>query len=383
MLDLTDLSVRWQRVAAMMAARDLDVVIAIDTSRDEILLSSQRWLTGFTPLGGPAAALVFSDGRVELLSAWLGRVAPAFYAGTGLPIETVAGYSPALFAERIARVCAKRVGYVDDGSFPASIAAAVHAIAAPPEVIDVTADFIALRLRKSDAEIAAIRKSCAIADKVWSHVADIVKPGRRHYEVIADIDHLARLEGAEGGFYLFGKLPFLGMPMRVLADPEEVVVDARYLVEVSPRFDGYYSQLTSPVSTIPGDTLAQSAFADVVAAKAMAQPLMVPGADLSTIAVEVEDFLTARGHRMASPSLGHFCGMALEEPRHDATKPFILEAGMTFIFHPVLFSPELASFMRADTYLITANGAERLNQHPNAMLEVHAKPAGMAPEMAV
>nr|WP_087574173.1 M24 family metallopeptidase [Sphingomonas sp. CDS-1] len=370
MLDLTELAARWERVAAMMEACDLDVVIAIDTSRDEILLSGQRWLTGFAPIGGPAAALVYRDGRVELVSAWLGRVAPAFYANSGLPIETVAGYSPALFAERIQKVGAKRVGYVEDGSFPASIDAALRSLPAPPEIVDISAEMIGLRLRKSKAEIEAIRKSCAIADKVWSHVPELFRIGRRHYEILADIEHLARLEGAEGGFYLLGKLPFLGMPMRVLADPEEVVTDARYLVEISPRFGGYYSQLTSPVTTIRGDELAPRAFADVVAAKEMAQQRMVPGADLSAIAVDVEDFLKARGQVMASRSLGHFCGMALEEPRHDPGKPFLLEEGMTFIFHPVLFSPELASFMRADTYLITAGGAERLNKFPTEMLRV-------------
>lgn len=368
MLDMNELAGRWKRVAAMMQSIDLDVVVAIDTSRDEVLLGGQRWLTGFTPLGGPAAALVYRDGRVELLSAWLGRVAPAFYAESGLPIETVPLYSPEVFAERVSKVAAKRVGYVEDGSFPASFAAALQALPAPPHVIDVSIQMSEIRLSKTAAEIAAIRTSCAIADKVWSHVSDIFKPGRRHYEVIADIEHLARLEGAEGGFYLVGKLPFLGMPMRVLADPEVIVEGARYLVEVSPRFDGYYSQLTSPVTTVPEDHLARRALADVVAAKEFAQPLMMPGADLSEVAIKVEAFLSARGHTMASRSLGHFCGMALEEPRHDPTQPFILAEGMTFIFHPVLFSPELASFMRADTYLISHDGAQKLNKFSNELI---------------
>ena len=73
---------------------------------------------------------------------------------------------------------------------------------------------------------------------------------------------------------------------------------------------------------------------------------------------------------MSSLSLGHFCGIALEEPRHDPKRPFRLEEGMTLIFHPVLADPELHSLMRADTYLITPAGAERLNRYEGGLLHV-------------
>ena len=59
MLDLDEASSRWARVREMMRARDLDVLIAIDVSRDEILLGHQRWLTGYVPIGGPVAVLLF------------------------------------------------------------------------------------------------------------------------------------------------------------------------------------------------------------------------------------------------------------------------------------------------------------------------------------
>ena len=109
------------------------------------------------------------------------------------------------------------------------------------------------------------------------------------------------------------------------------------------------------------DAELEQAFAAIVEAREFVQPLMVPGADLSAIAVKVETFLAQRGQVLGSRSLGHFCGMALEEPRHDPSQPFFLAEGMTFIFHPVLISPQLAALMRADTYLITGTGAERLN----------------------
>ena len=225
-----------------------------------------------------------------------------------------------------------------------------------------------MRMRKSPQEIALVRRSSVIADDVWTQIPDLFRIGRSNRDIVADVDHLARFQGAESGFHLVLKLPFLGRAMRSTANPELIESGARYLVEVSPRFEGYYSQLTIPVSTVPDDERAMGAYDDLLAAKEAAQPLMLPGAELGAVAAFVRDFLQARGRSMSSLSLGHFCGMALEEPRHDPSSALVLEEGMTMIFHPVLADPELHSLMRADTYLITQAGAERLTCYAGGML---------------
>ena len=249
MLDLADVSSRWPRVVDLMARHDLDVLIAVDTSRDEIMLGGQRWLTGFTPLGQPATALVFRDGHVELISAMLGRTAPAFYGASGLPIELVPGFSPALIAERVARVNAKRVGVAEPATLAANIADAVRATPSAPVLVDVANDFLALRLVKSPAELAMIRASAAAADAVWRDLPTIFRPGRKFYEIVADADHIVKSRGGESGFYLLAGLPITGMPMRVIADPEEVVADRRYMFEISPTTTPRWPKLT-PTSSL-------------------------------------------------------------------------------------------------------------------------------------
>jgi len=370
MLDLDEAGSRWARARAMMRARDLDVLIAIDVSRDEILLGHQRWLTGYVPIGGPAAVLLFRDGAVELVSERIGKPVAEHCRAQGLPIDLVNGFSPCLIAERVARHGALRVGVAEPAAFAWEVAAALSACTPAPALVDASAEMLGLRLRKSPGELEWVRRSCAIADAVWAEVPALFRLGRRHAEIVADVDHLARLHGAESGFHLLLPLPFLGRSTRVLADADRVVPDTRYLLEVSPRLQGYYSQLTIPVTTRVNDVAALRAYEDVVAAKLAAQPRMVPGADLSEVARFVAAFLAERGRTMVSLSLGHFCGLALEEPRHDPRQPFLLEAGMTLIFHPVLSDPAWHSLMRADTYLITTNGAERLNRHEGGMLAV-------------
>jgi Xaa-Pro aminopeptidase len=367
MFDLKEAQARWARVGRLMVEHELDALLAVDLSRDEILLGNQRWLTGYVPIGGPAAALVHRDGEIELISERIGVPVTEYYNAHGFPIGLVNGFSPRLVAERVMRRSPKRLGIVETVSFPAAIATALSPF---PEVVDVSDAFQGLRLRKSAYEIDLIRKSCAIADAVWKRVPEIFRLGRRHYEVVADVDHLVRLAGAEGGFHLLLPLPFLGRPIQSLANHEIIAADKRYLLEISPRFDAYYSQLTIPVTTYRKDAAALRAYDDVVASKVAAQPLMRPGTELGDVAKFVASFLSERGHSIASLSLGHFCGMALEEPRHEPTRPLVLEEGMTLIFHPVLGDADLRSLMRADTYLITSSGAERLNHYDGGMFEV-------------
>ena len=370
MLDLAEASLRWERVVGMMAALDLDVLIAIDSSRDEIQQGHQRWITGYNPVGGPAAALIDRDGSVELISDRIGTPTAEYYSAQALPVTLVNSFSISTILDRLARRQPNRIGVAEQATFPHALAMALRSLAPVPELVDASHEMQSLRLRKSAKEVGLIRESAAIADAVWERVPDIFKIGRRYYEIVADLDHLVKLHGAEGGFHLLLPMPFLGRPMEALANPERIVPGARYLMEISPRYRGYYSQLTIPVTTYADDDVGLSAYANVVACKQAMQPKMLPGSDLSEIAGSVETFLAARGHALASRSLGHFCGMTLEEPRHDPGKPFILEDGMTLIFHPIIATPHIRSLMRADTYLITQSGAEQLTRYGGGMLTV-------------
>ena len=370
MFELAEATARWRRIREMMLEADVDLLVAVDLTRDEILLGHQRWLTGYIPIGGPAAVLLGRDGSVELVSERIGKPVAEHYRSAGFPIELVNGFSASLLADRIGRHRPRRVGIAEAGSFSAETAALLRGQSPPPVLVDVSAGLQGLRLRKSDYELGLVRQACVIADSVWAQVPDLFKVGRRQYQIMADIEHLVRSAGAEGGFNLLLPLPFLGRPMVSLANPERIRADARYLLEVSPRYRGYYAQLTLPVTSRDPDEAALQAYQDVVEAKLAAEPRMRPGADLSEIARFVSSFLAERGRAMTSLSLGHACGLALEEPRHDPGAPLILEEGMTLIFHPVLADPELNSLMRADTYLITPAGAERLTRYGGGVLQI-------------
>ena len=199
MIDLQETAARRARVTQLMDQHDLDVLVVIDLSRDEVMGGHQRWLTGFVPFGSPAAALLYRDGSTDLLAQWLGPPQTEFYAGSEPPVTMVRGFSFPTMAERIGQRGAKRVGYVEAATFPYALQAALSALTPAPEIVDFCQVFDRLRLVKSPVELAAIRRSCAISDKVWGQAQDIFRVGRKIYEIVADVDHIIQREVGEGG----------------------------------------------------------------------------------------------------------------------------------------------------------------------------------------
>ena len=54
-----------------------------------------------------------------------------------------------------------------------------------------------MRLQKSAKELAALREAGRVLNEIWDGAREFIKPGRKEYEIIADIDRLARDQGVE------------------------------------------------------------------------------------------------------------------------------------------------------------------------------------------
>ncbi|HLN85030.1 MAG TPA: M24 family metallopeptidase [Candidatus Limnocylindrales bacterium] len=91
-----------------------------------------------------------------------------------------------------------RLGLVDSGQgFP--LPQLEEMKSALPEVAweNVDALFQPLRLQKTARELAAMGAAGRLLEEICQDAAAFIKPGRKEYEVVADIDRLARDKGAE------------------------------------------------------------------------------------------------------------------------------------------------------------------------------------------
>jgi len=106
-------------------------------------------------------------------------------------------------------------------------------IAAPEEIIDSSAHLHEMRLRKSDAELATMRRAAEITKEAHLRAMHFTRPGMHEYEIDAELLHVFRRHGSERPAYesIVGSGPNATIlhyraGNRVLNEGELVLIDA-------------------------------------------------------------------------------------------------------------------------------------------------------------
>ena len=229
-------------------------------------------------------------------------------------------------------------------------------------LVDSVGIFDRLRAIKSAEEIEKTRIAASIADKVYTLLRKIIRPGLSEYEIYGAVKKAIYEMGCE---YSFDLIDAAGAMMNMSFVPTVDRLESRgtLFFEITPAYEGYYAQLpvTLPVDEYPPhvrkmvSTWAQS---DKAALK-----ILRPG----TRASDVYHLLvnTVRENGFISPfEVGHDLGLDAHGSLYiNESSDTILETGMIIAVH--------ASVMQeiggdgcgmGYTYLITADGAERLSK---------------------
>ena len=196
-----------------------------------------RYAADFGILEGHGIAVVTADGSTEL---FLDSASEAERAEAETPGVTVR------FATDIARAVGARLDRV-----------ANHRLAAAPRRLlpnwladkgrsftleDGTALLDRLLMHKLPGEIAVLRRAAQLADEAYAVFRAAVRPGRRQYELVADIEAFLRRRGCPDNFMIIGSG---GKDVLGMTPPSERRIAAGDLVttELTPSVEGYFVQI--------------------------------------------------------------------------------------------------------------------------------------------
>ena len=221
-----------------------------------------------------------------------------------------------------------------------------------------------LRMRKSPAEIEALRQAAQAIDRVHARMGEWLRPGRTEREVGRDIADAIVAEGHKAvNFVIVGSGPNGASPHhdtgeRVIEVGDPVVVDIGGTTE-----DGYCSDNTRmyAVGSAPQEFL--DYYEVLLAAQIASCASVRPGVTPESVDAAARDLIAEAGfgdyfvHRT-----GH--GIGLEE--HE--EPYIvvgntepLEAGACFSIEPGIYLPGRHGARIEDIVVATDTGVERLN----------------------
>ena len=214
------------------------------------------------------------------------------------------------------------------------------------------------RTLKSDEEVGLIREAAVLADGACLAGRSAARDGARDYEVLAEVDYFLKRRGAIEAFNLatadtLPAFPYLPVG-NVLRSGEAV------LLEITPRCQGYYAQLTTAATV--GELNAERERMVKVAKQALAKGVAVlrPGTRACDIDAAMRVVVEAAGYTMPQRA-GHGVGLEVDErPALIPSNPTPLQPGMTVVVHPSVVAPERGGVFLGGTFLLTPGGHEQL-----------------------
>jgi Xaa-Pro aminopeptidase len=227
-----------------------------------------------------------------------------------------------------------------------------------------------LRMRKSTAEVQALRSAGAAIDRVHARMAEWLRVGRTEREVGRDIYDAIIAEGHVRVDFVIvasgpnGASPHAEVSDRVIQAGDTVVVDIGGTTEA-----GYCSDETRTYCLGNPPTEASDYYAVLLRAQLAACDHARPGVTAESVDAAARDVITAAGYGEAFlHRTGHGIGLEThEEPYIVAGNSTVLEPGMAFSIEPGIYLPGRHGARIEDIVVVTDDGIERLNQRPREL----------------
>jgi Xaa-Pro aminopeptidase len=231
-----------------------------------------------------------------------------------------------------------------------------------------------LRIRKTDAEVAALRQAGAAIDRVHGRVPGLLRPGRTEREVAADIGGAIIAEGhARADFVIVGSGPNAARPHhepsgRILAAGDTVVVDIGGTMP-----SGYCSDCTRTyaIGSPPPEVTAY--YQVLQEAQEIACAAVRPGVSAEAVDAAAREPITAAGYgEYFVHRTGHGIGLEThEDPYIVSGNTEALVPGMAFSVEPGIY-PGPHGARIEDIVVCTPDGGQRLNNVTRELLVVDA-----------
>jgi Xaa-Pro aminopeptidase len=229
-----------------------------------------------------------------------------------------------------------------------------------------------LRVRKTPAEVAALREAGEAIDRVHARVPGWLRPGLTEREVGSVITEAILAEGhAVVDFVIVASGPNAASPHHEVSDRVLTVGDA-VVVDIGGTMPSGYcsdSTRTYAIGEPPAEFTAY--FKVLYDAQEAACAAVRPGVTAESIDAAAREPITAAGYGEAFfHRTGHGIGLeSHEDPYIVAGNGEVLEPGMTFSVEPGIY-PGPHGARIEDIVVCTADGYERLNRTPRELIVV-------------
>jgi len=350
------------------------VLFGYTEGRDQVFRMPQDhdflYLTGWTEPG--AVVLITRDRDVLFLphrnprtETYMGRRADASDPG----VREVTGFDQVAPIEKFEPALLEAIGASEKVySDPESPAAPKLEKMLAFRRISPAAPVIAkLRMKKSPAEIAAIRRATNVSMDAHRAAWKRLSSGVYEYQAVAAFTATLLDEGCEGYAYspIFGSGPNSTV-LHYSADNRRMDSGQVIVIDAGAQCDFYTTDITRTLPVNGKFTPRQrELYSYVLGAQNAVLAAIKPGVEISSLTKIAKDYLDQHKDTDGTPmskylphGVSHHVGLDV----HDATAPGPLEPGMVITVEPGIYIPKENIGIRIeDTVLVTEKGVELLS----------------------
>jgi Xaa-Pro aminopeptidase len=230
-----------------------------------------------------------------------------------------------------------------------------------------------LSIIKDAEEIARIRKAVRIAEKAFSDVLKLVKPGISEKDIALDIEFKMRALGAENAAFdtIVASGQRSSMPHGRASDKKLRKGDF-VTVDFGCLYHGYASDITRTVVLGKASEKQKSIYNIVLSAQKAACKAVKPGLACARLDGVARDMIMKAGYGdYFGHGLGHGIGTIVhDKPVLNPQSNDVLEPGMVVTIEPGIYIPNWGGVRIEDDVLVTANGGQVLSRLPKDLLEL-------------
>jgi Xaa-Pro dipeptidase len=365
---------RLERARAALADSALDALLLwkdenvrfLSALRPQIIQGKSALLNGCLLVGDGTLILFCSGGevdRVRSVMPWVDEV-------EAVPIMEARGLIAGAVEQVIAPVLERHgvaAGAIGLDELAYSQVQELSRVLPGAQLADGDAVMQAVRLVKSDAELAVMQEACAIAEAVTEAAIATVAPGVREHDVLAEaMRTLYRL----GGEMAHLATPFVASgehmsPPNRFASDKLIREGDIVFIDIGAMWCGYYADMGRTVACGEPSARQREIFTAVHHALAAATEAMRPGNtnDDVAAAVRAEGDRRGLGESFLSLFIGHGIGMGANEPPYvgealPGAETVELRAGMTMAIEPLIWVPDVpgGGGVRLEDTIVVADG---------------------------
>jgi len=375
----TEFKTRMQKFKEKMEKEKIDLVVVFSNLLDP---SSVRYFTDVSPINESAALVIPLEGEPIMCSGqacheWSKhkskvkdvRIFPEVGEVSGVEYNIEGQFDfEDLFKELKNKYSIGKIGIIGDLIFPYEIYKKLEKIFPDAEKSSAEALMYELRMRKSENEIACIKKAAEIITDTFEYAIPSIKPGVTELDIQADIESQMLRLGAEAYTLSFSPMVPSGPENSNLCMCRNTLRKVEESEMINPSagtlYEGYNAPICTPVvlGKIPDEI--KEAIKVAYEAKNIVADTIKPGVTSRQLFEVYGKFLTKYGYKKYSPYASvHSSGMLeCETPFFSSTKDIVVVKNMAVCIDAYFKGFSWGAFRDEETYIVRKDGAELITK---------------------